>query len=86
MKKKLNLPIPSLPKLFLPYRLIIAQGKCKSTSKVSTSILNTSKLSIANSSKQDMQDIKGVRRVKIDIPMMLQPQIKKLIENAGFGK
>ncbi|KAL2461235.1 Retrotrans gag domain-containing protein [Abeliophyllum distichum] len=82
LRKELTFPIPNIPKLALPYQLVIVPE----TSKVSTSIPSIEKLCISNSTKQNMPRVKEVEDPKQTFKEHYNPQVKKLFKNAGFGK
>ncbi|KAL2532953.1 Uncharacterized protein Adt_06304 [Abeliophyllum distichum] len=82
LRKELLFPIPNIPKLALPYQLVTL----RETSKVSTSILSIEKLCISNSSKQNMPHVKEAKDPKQTFKGHYNPQVKKLYENAEFGK
>ncbi|KAL2531540.1 Uncharacterized protein Adt_04891 [Abeliophyllum distichum] len=82
LRKELTFPIPNIPKLALPYQLVTVPE----TSKVSTSIPSIEKLCISNSTKQNMPHVKEVEDPKQTFKGYYNPQVKKLFENAGFGK
>ncbi|XP_022893147.1 uncharacterized protein LOC111407730 [Olea europaea var. sylvestris] len=81
LRKELTLPIPSIPKLLLPHQLMAGSKEHKSTSEASTSLSDISKLCIFGSSKQE-----GAAESKQTFKGCYNPQVKKLFENAGFGK